>query len=150
MSRETAGHQEIYSRIICIGNSLYEPDMAGYHVFNILSELNIPDYIEIIDGGLGGLNLLTYLEDVRKVIFVDSISGFLRKTGVTVIRLPCPEIEPGCYDHNAGIGYLIAMAPQVLESTMPDCLLVGIEGAATHLEYQQAVETCLDLAEQKI
>ncbi len=63
-------------RIICIGNRFVEEDSAGYQVFQELSLKPLPEDVELIDGGLAGLDLLRFIEGAEEVVFVDSISGF--------------------------------------------------------------------------
>lgn len=50
------------SRIICVGNSLVAADSVGLHVFDELRSRNGTDSLEVINGGLGGLNLLPFFE----------------------------------------------------------------------------------------
>lgn len=133
------------TRIICIGNSLFDPDSAGPHVHRLLSQESLPHCVELIDGGLGGLNLLRFLEHIDNVIFIDAIKGFRTSPGITMVPLPNPKLAVHGYDHNAGISYLTTIAPQVLDCPMPECLLLGIEGAPTGHLCREAAELCLEL-----
>lgn len=137
---------EISCRIICIGNMLIEEDSAGPKVYKVLEEMNRPASVELVDGGLAGLNLLSYLENVERVIFVDQIRNFRSSPGLEIIPLPCSDIEPESYGHEAGLGYLMAIGPLVIESRWPDCVLVGIEGESGPDVCQEAALTCLHLA----
>ena len=52
------------------------PDLQ---VFDRLQEMQpLPAGIELIEGGLAGLNLLPLLERGGRVVFVDAVSGFYR------------------------------------------------------------------------
>ena len=56
-----------------IGNILLSDDGVGVHVLNRLQvEYDLPGYVELIDGGTKGLDLLPLLEDRDKVIFIDA------------------------------------------------------------------------------
>ena len=136
---------KISTRIICIGNLLYPPDSAGPKVFKLLSQQHLPEHIELVDGGLGGLNLLPCLEGVKRVIFVDAIEGFLCHPGVKVMTLPSRDITTDSYNHDAGLSYLLAVAPRVIDSAMPECFLVGIEGDPDEFFCRQAAMRCLEL-----
>lgn len=63
-------------KIICIGNSLVAEDTMAMAVYDLLSAQKLPDSIELIEGGIAGLNLLSHLENAGNVVFVDTVSGF--------------------------------------------------------------------------
>jgi hydrogenase maturation protease len=132
-------------RIICIGNRYHASDSAGPKVYDLLSRQALPPSIQLIDGGLGGLNLLSFLEDADLVVFVDAVSGFLGAPGVGLVDQR--EIAPasGEYDHNAGLAYLLQIAPQVIDGPMPAIYLIGVEGAPTAERCREAAEQCLHL-----
>jgi len=56
-------------RVICIGNRFAYPDNFGILVYEKLKTLNLE--CEIIEGGVGGLSLLSYFEDNKKVLIID-------------------------------------------------------------------------------
>ena len=59
-------------RIIGIGNPLRGDDGVGVVVAECLQQRNLPGGVEVLDGGLGGLTLIDYFEDVARVILVDA------------------------------------------------------------------------------
>lgn len=136
----------ITCRIICIGNSLLREDSAGSKVYASLRAMELPPHVAVVDGGLAGLNLLSLLERMKRVIFVDRVNGFRSIPGIVKLRLPNDEIRPGPYGHDAGIGYLMEMAPLVLGPVLPECILVGIEGMPPPGIYHRAAKLCVRLA----
>ena len=89
-------------RIICIGNRYVPADAAGFRVHRRLTGLTLPPDVELIDGGLAGLNLLRLLEHVDRVVFVDSTDA--PETTDPIIVLDCDQVaslaegrfESGC------------------------------------------------------
>ena len=73
------------ARILCIGNRFVSGDDFGPRVYDTLAGMTRPADIEIVDGGLAGLNLLRYLEDGLPIVFVDALSGFAPTGEITVI-----------------------------------------------------------------
>lgn len=137
----------MHARIVCIGNSLFAPDAAGPMVYNLLTHDTLPASVELIDGGLGGLNLLPFLEDCDLVLFVDAVSGFRETPGIVIINpLDIPN-ESKHFDHDAGLTYLLEAAPYVLDGTLPELVLIGIEGDPTATSCRQAAAACLALLE---
>lgn len=136
--------------IICIGNRFVGEDAAGPAVYDRLQQMSqLPDDIEVIDGGLMGLNLLPLLEREGRVVFVDAVSGYGLPGEIVVLdqRQIVESIGDLSYDHNAGLGYLLAILPQVCEKKMPEeIVLVGIEGTFTKELIAAAATRSLELA----
>lgn len=138
-------------RIICIGNRFYLPDSGGPQVYDILFETQLPATVELIDGGLSGLNLLGLLENVDYVIFVDSVEGFLPDGGVVIAEDPVLDLEwQTSHDHSSGLAYLLRSAAVALDGPMPGIYLVGMEGKMTSGLCQEAAQKCLQLARKLI
>ncbi len=136
----------MHTRILCIGNRFFSPDSAGPKVFDFLSRRPLAPGVELVDGGLGGLRLLSCLEQTEMVIFVDAVAGFRHSPGIVVVN-PLKTGLPDCaYDHDAGLAYLLQAAPHVLDGALPEIVLVGIEGTPTDDRCRQAGDICLALA----
>ncbi len=65
-------------KIICIGNRFAHPDNFGIKIFEKLKQFDIDD-VEIIEGGVGGLNLALHFETNDPVLIVDYAKGFEKK-----------------------------------------------------------------------
>lgn len=123
-------------RIICIGNRYIPEDAAGSKVYERLLQGALPLDVEVIDGGLAGLNLLRFVEGAERVVFVDSVSGFIQpnenkenENGIVVLE--AADVAPVAgsrYEHSAGLVYLLRVLPDVCDGIVPHMLLVGIEG----------------------
>ncbi|MCK5680756.1 hydrogenase maturation protease [bacterium] len=118
------------TKIICIGNRLKAQDAAALHIHDLLQNQSLPKTINLIEGGLAGLNLLPLLEDGGRIVFVDTVSGFAEpgKTVVLSAKQVVDTLATEYYDHTAGLPYLLAALPLVCDGAMPDeILLLGIE-----------------------
>ena len=92
-------------RIICIGNRLLEQDAAALDVHDYLATRQLPPGIDLIEGGLAGLNLLPFLEEGGRVVFVDTVSGFTKTGSVVILKLSqiVESLTEKYYDHAAGL-----------------------------------------------
>jgi hydrogenase maturation protease len=142
-----AKNETVTSRILCIGNRFVDGDRGGPEVYRNLAEMKISRRVEVVDGGLAGLNLLGCLEDIATAVFVDNVSGFLSEPGIIVLKLPSEQIAIDDYGHEASVSYLMSVAPQVLDSPMPHCFLVGIDGPPDAALCQRAARISLQIAE---
>ncbi len=138
-------------RIICIGNRYIRQDSAGPAVYDTLSRQELPPDIELVDGGLAGLNLLGLFDDAEMVVVVDNVSGFSRHNGTVVLE--SEDIIPlagNSYDHASGLPYLLRTLQEVFEGRPPRVVVVGIEGDynesiiadAARLALRTAVDGC--------
>ncbi len=109
----------------------------------------LPAEIELIEGGLAGLNLLPLLEKGGRVIFVDAVRGFTRPD--EIIQLDWRQIisnqDAGHFDHEAGLPYLLAILPKVCEGELPkEIVLVGLEGKCSRQTVNRAARLSVRLA----
>lgn len=92
-------------RILCIGNRYAEPDSLGARVYELLARTELPSDMQIIDGGLAGLNLLSLMDGCKRIVFVDTILGG-DPIGVQILHAEEVESE-AVYGHGSGLGYLL-------------------------------------------
>ena len=67
---------EKYDRVavVGVGNLLLRDEGIGVHVCHALQELDLPDRVEIIDGGTSP-EALAYLEPADKLIIIDAVKA---------------------------------------------------------------------------
>lgn len=136
--------------IICIGNRLVAADAAGPAVFDRLAALQpLAEGIELVEGGLAGLNLLPLLERGGRVVLVDAVNGYGAPDEIVVLDQHDLRAlaDPGRYDHNAGLAYVLAVLPEVCEGELPaEMVLVGLEGPWTAATIDRAARLTLTIA----
>ncbi|MDK9720324.1 MAG: hydrogenase maturation protease [Rhodospirillales bacterium] len=134
--------------IICVGNRMHEADALGGLVYDALTSLpNLPGDTEIFDGGLKGLDLLGFVENRRRVVFVDALDF---ADGPNAVRIMEREEVAGFavnFGHSAGLPYLFSVMPKVCSGLLPEILLIGAAGPATPPLVRQVVNGCLELIE---
>ncbi len=139
------------NRIICIGNRFHPQDSSGPKVYDILKSSTLPADTELIDGGLGGINLLTLFEHVDRIVFVDAVTGFTAEESIVVLEDPVKHIHINTdFGHSAGLGYLLRVAPLVIETPMPEVILLGVNGQPDNRLCRQAAKTCLSLLQHNL
>ncbi len=131
--------------VICIGNRYAVEDAVGCEVFDRLSGETTSD-VDIIDGGLCGLNLLREIEGRRRVVFVDALSGIGEAGEIVVLDRDAVAAYAGDYGHAAGLPYLLHMLPQVCDGPVPDIALVGASGRLDETALQALARRSLEVA----
>jgi hydrogenase maturation protease len=67
--------------ILGLGNILLTDEGIGVHTVNEFQRrYAVPDYVEIVDGGAAGLDLIPFIEGREKVLMVDAVN-FDREPG---------------------------------------------------------------------
>ncbi|BAU53512.1 hydrogenase maturation protease [Mucilaginibacter gotjawali] len=128
--------------ILGIGNYLMGDEGIGVHVARVLEEEELPDGVDVLDGGTGGFYLLEYFELYKHVILVDAT---LDGNAPGTIRLIKPrfaaDFPPAMSTHDIGLKDLVS-ALQVL-GKMPeiDLFVVSIESVQ-----QQGIELTAKIA----
>ncbi|MBI5756798.1 MAG: hydrogenase maturation protease [Nitrospirae bacterium] len=74
--------------ILGLGNVLMGDDGIGIHIINELKKLNLPDSIDVIDGGTPGIELIDMLSTYRNVILVDAIKYWKGDSAGIKVVLP--------------------------------------------------------------
>lgn len=72
--------------ILGVGNYLMGDEGIGVHTIQELSKRNLPEYIDILDGGTGGFLLLSYFEAYKTIIFVDATMDGQEAGTITLLR----------------------------------------------------------------
>lgn len=134
------------ARIICIGNRYVDGDAAGYRVFDRLRGRCPPD-VDLVDGGIQGLNLLRLFEGTGRVVIVDSIDVDLAAGRDVVVldgaRVAALADDEG-YGHAAGVPFLLRVLPAACDP-VPTVILVGI-GDNNEAALDRAASLALTLA----
>lgn len=134
------------NRIICIGQRYSAEDVAGPAVYARLVALTPPG-VEVIDGGLAGLNLLRFMEGAGRVVIVDALCGFGQPRQVLALDpAEVASLAESSYGHSAGLPYLLRALPTVCEGPLPEIAIVGVEGAPDEQAVAEAATLALTLA----
>lgn len=58
--------------LLGIGNILMGDEGVGVHAIERVKTYDVPDWMDILDGGTGGFHLLEYFEKYRHVVMIDA------------------------------------------------------------------------------
>ena len=134
------------SSIICLGNRYIAGDDLGCRVFNCLSQTPRPPGIEVVDGGLCGLDLLSLMEGKTRVVFADALLASAAPGRIVVLDGGQVAAQASSYGHSAGLPFLLRMMPHAVSPPWPQVALVGADGDADSLTVSAVANRCLEIA----
>jgi len=113
-----------------IGNILLSDDGVGVHVINKLrAECRFPEYVELIDGGTKGLDLLPLFEGRDKVLIVDA-ANFKKEPGTIDMvegdKIPAFLVSNKLSVHQIGLPDTL-FAARLLNLMPREICLIGIQ-----------------------
>lgn len=59
--------------VLGVGNILMADEGIGVQIVNKMQTLDLPENVELLDGGTAGLDLIPYMKDKKKIIIIDCI-----------------------------------------------------------------------------
>ncbi len=116
-------------RIIGIGNPLMGDDGVGIVAVQRLAAMELPEGVEVIDGGTVGLTLLDLLEGAQQVLLIDAVEmgkapGELEIMALDEIRLEDADAG-GISLHQTGLAQVLALGREL--GPLPEVTLFGIQ-----------------------
>ena len=92
--------------VLALGNTLRGDDGAGPAVLERLASQPVPEGVELLDGGLAGLETALHLQHRRRAIILDAADfgaapGAWRRLSLDALKLVAPDDAPGL--HAAGL-----------------------------------------------
>ena len=94
--------------IIGVGNYLMGDEGIGVHVIQEMDKKELPEYVDILDGGTGGFLLLSCFEAYNTVIFVDATMDGKPAGTISLIRPKFASDFPSALSvHDVGLKDMI-------------------------------------------
>jgi len=113
--------------IVGIGNLLCRDEGIGVHVIQEIKNMKLPDHIDLLDMGTSTMDLISYLEGVKKLIVIDA----MKAGGAPGTIYKCrpedllPEEEGPISLHEIGLLESLNMAQKM--GMKIDTVIIGVE-----------------------
>ena len=112
--------------ILGVGNVLLADDGVGVHIVRKLQHMDLPEYVEVIDGGTQGFELINYFQGKKKIIILDALKTDA-KPG-SVYRFTPEDIILKRHEsfsaHQSGLNELLYFARELIPR--PEIIIYGI------------------------
>ena len=111
--------------VMGVGNYLMGDEGIGVHIIQEMAKQDLPDQLDILDGGTGGFSLLGCFESYPVIIFVDATIDGKAPGTISVIRPKFASDFPNALSvHDVGLKDMVEAV--YLMDTVPDIYLITI------------------------
>ena len=130
------GNNEIV--LLGVGNILLTDEGLGVHVVKDIKEsFTFTPAITIIDGGTMGMELLTYMRGMKKILLVDAING--GEPAGTVYEFTHKELEQYFTEHisvhEVGMQDILRIRA-IQEEPLEDAVVIGVEPESLEIGFE--------------
>jgi hydrogenase maturation protease len=113
--------------VVGIGNLLCRDEGVGVHVIHEMQSMQLPGHIELLDIGTSTMDLISYLEGVKKLIVIDAMKaggtpGTIYKCGREDLL---PKGEGSVSLHDIGVVETLTMAKKM--GMEMNTVIIGVE-----------------------
>lgn len=111
--------------VMGVGNYLMGDEGIGVHIIQEMAKQDLPDHVDILDGGTGGFSLLGCFESYPVIIFVDATIDGKAPGTISVIRPRFASDFPNALSvHDVGLKDMVEAV--YLMDMVPDIYLITI------------------------
>jgi hydrogenase maturation protease len=114
--------------VLGVGNLLLSDEGVGVHVANKLMEMELPDGVEVIEGGTDGFRLMHVVTGAARLIVVDAVKGGGPPGSIYRFDIKDAPTYPDAYKtsvHQIGILDVVQLSELIGEA--PETTIIGIE-----------------------
>ena len=137
--------------VLGVGNILLTDEGLGVHVVKELKEnYNFTPEISLIDGGTMGMELLTYMRGMKRILLIDAING--GEAPGTVYEFPHRELEQYFTEHisvhEVGMQDILRIRA-IQDNPLEDAIVIGVEPESLEIGFEPSAPVQAVLPEVK-
>ena len=137
--------------VLGVGNILLTDEGFGVHVVEDLkANYTFTPQISLIDGGTMGMELLTYMRGMKKILLIDAVNG--GEAPGTIYEFPHRELEQYFTDHisvhEVGMQDILRIRA-IQENPLEDAIVIGVEPESLEVGFEPSAPVQKALPEVK-
>ena len=72
--------------ILGVGNYILKDEGVGVHAIQYMQDKELPDHVDLLDGGTGGFYLLSVIQNYKKVILIDATIDGKEEGTISILK----------------------------------------------------------------
>ena len=137
--------------VLGVGNILLTDEGLGVHVVEDLkANYTFTPQMSLIDGGTMGMELLTYMRGMKKILLIDAVNG--GEAPGTIYEFPHRELEQYFTDHisvhEVGMQDILRIRA-IQENPLEDAIVMGVEPESLDVGFEPSAPVQKALPEVK-
>jgi hydrogenase maturation protease len=143
-SDEHSDREEAFSPktvVLGIGNVLLSDEGIGVHVANVLSGMELPQGVSVIEGGTDGFSLLNIITEADRLIVVDAVKGGAEPGSIYRFSVDDVRSVPSGFRtsvHQVGILEVIDLSGLIGKT--PKTTVIGVEPKSLDMSLELSPE----------
>lgn len=135
-----------------VGNYLMGDEGIGVHIAQAMEKMDLPEYLDVVDGGTGGFLLMNYFDEYPHIIFVDATMDGKPSGTVTITKPKFASDFPSALSvHDVGLKDMIESVYLLDEVPKMELITISInEIRPMIMELSPAVESAIPIVIQEI
>jgi hydrogenase maturation protease len=129
--------------ILGVGNLLLSDEGVGVHVANKLMEMDLPEGVEVYEGGTDGFRLMSVVTGADRLVVVDAVKGGGEPGAIYRFDVKDAPSMPDSYKtsvHQIGILEVIHFSEFVGKGKTPEATIIGIEPKSLEMSMELTPE----------
>ncbi len=116
--------------VLGVGNLILKDEGVGIHVINEMEKIELPDNVELIDGGTAGIDIMNMIEGYDKLIVIDVVD--CGEVPGTLYRIDPDDLvnRPTLKQSLHQIGLLDALDMAKHFGHYPETIIIGVQPKA--------------------
>jgi len=134
-----APHRHIV--VLGVGNLLLSDEGVGVHVANKMMEMDLPDGVEVVEGGTDGFRLMNVVTKADRLIVVDAVKAGEAPGSIYRFDIKDAPSSPDAYKtsvHQIGILEVVHLAELVGKT--PETTIIGVEPKSLDMSMELSPE----------
>lgn len=117
--------------VIGVGNLLLGDEGVGIHFIQQMKKESLPHFVELVDGGTAGIDLLYWLEEAGYAIIVDCVEA--GEDPGAILRIPVEELSFNSKSqmismHDINLKEVLLLAKKM--NKLPETVIFGVQPEA--------------------
>lgn len=114
--------------VLGVGNLLLSDEGVGVHVANKMMEMDLPDGVEVVEGGTDGFHLMNVVTKADRLIVVDAVKAGEAPGSIYRFDIKDAPSSPDAYKTSVHqIGILEVVHLSGLVGKTPETTIIGVE-----------------------